>query len=170
GGYVLVVEAGRIDHAHHAGNAFRALTDTIALAEAVQVAVELTDEADTLVLVTADHGHTLTFAGYPARGNPILDKVHNVNRDGERVLARDGLGQPYTTLGYANGPGYRGHDADGADITYWGAPEGFSARTGRPDLTDVDTGDQYYQQEAVVPLYDETHGGQDVGVWARGPG
>ena len=169
-GYVLVIEAGRIDHAHHAGNAFRALTDTIAMAEAVQAAVEMTDEAETLMLVTADHGHTLTFAGYPARGNPILDKVHNVNRDGERVLARDGLGLPYTTLGYANGPGYRGHDADGAEISYWGAPGDFAAQSGRPDLTDVDTRDQYFQQEAVAPLAKETHGGQDVGVWARGPG
>ena len=169
-GYVLLVEAGRIDHAHHAGNAFRALTDTLAMADAVQAAVEMTDDADTLVLVTADHGHTLTFAGYPSRGNPILDKVHNINRDGERVPARDGLGLPYTTLGYANGPGYRGHDAAGDDISYWGAPDDFTPRTGRPDLTEVDTQHHYYQQEAVVPMYDETHGGQDVGIWARGPG
>ena len=26
-----MVEGGRIDHAHHAGNAYRALTDTIAM-------------------------------------------------------------------------------------------------------------------------------------------
>ncbi|MFZ7095617.1 alkaline phosphatase [Luteimonas dalianensis] len=165
-GYVLVIEAGRIDHAHHAGNAFRALTDTVAMADAVQAAVDMTDEAETLVLVTADHGHTLTFAGYPARGNPILDKVRN----SEQVPARDGLGLPYTTLGYANGPGYRGHDAEGADISYWGAPDDFTPRTGRPDLTSVDTEDPYYQQEVVVPRSDETHGGQDVGIWARGPG
>lgn len=169
-GYVLVVEGGRIDHAHHAGNAMRALTDTIALAEAVQAAVELTDESDTLVLVTADHGHTLTFAGYPSRGNPILDKVHNHDRDGQRVLARDGLGLPYTTLGYANGPGYRGLDAAGNDITYYDAPADFTPRSGRPDLTDVDTEHKYFQQEATVPLQSETHGGQDVGIWARGPG
>ncbi|MFD2404785.1 alkaline phosphatase [Azorhizophilus paspali] len=34
-GFYLMVEAGRIDHAHHAGNAYRALTDTVALAEAL---------------------------------------------------------------------------------------------------------------------------------------
>ena len=38
-GYVLVVEAGRIDHAHHAGNAYRAMEDTVALDEAVALAV-----------------------------------------------------------------------------------------------------------------------------------
>ena len=54
-----MVEGGRIDHAHHAGNAYRALTDTIALAEAVKVAREMTDDEDTLIIVTADHSHTL---------------------------------------------------------------------------------------------------------------
>jgi alkaline phosphatase len=37
-GYFLMVEAGRIDHAHHAGNAFRALTDAMELSDAVRVA------------------------------------------------------------------------------------------------------------------------------------
>ncbi|MFM1887341.1 MAG: hypothetical protein RL026_2498, partial [Pseudomonadota bacterium] len=37
-GYYLMVEGGRIDHAHHAGNAYRALTDAIALSDAVRVA------------------------------------------------------------------------------------------------------------------------------------
>ena len=38
-----MVEAGRIDHGHHAGNAHRALTDTVALSDAVRVALEKTD-------------------------------------------------------------------------------------------------------------------------------
>src|SRR5205085_580566 len=36
-GFFLMVEGGRIDHAHHAGNARRALEDAIALSEAVKV-------------------------------------------------------------------------------------------------------------------------------------
>lgn len=39
-GYVLMVEAGRIDHAHHDGNAKRALEDTIAYDEAIKAALE----------------------------------------------------------------------------------------------------------------------------------
>ena len=39
-GFYLMVEGGRIDHAHHAGNAYRALTDTIAMADAVKMAKE----------------------------------------------------------------------------------------------------------------------------------
>ena len=74
-GFVLMIEGGRIDHANHEGNAFRALDETIALSEAVRTAVEMTSAQDTLILVTADHSHTLNFVGYPVRGNPILGKV-----------------------------------------------------------------------------------------------
>src|SRR5690606_9498060 len=74
-GYVLMVEGARIDMANHEGNAFRALDETISLSNAVRAAMQATSPEDTLILVTADHSHTLNFVGYPARGNPILDKV-----------------------------------------------------------------------------------------------
>src|SRR5690606_13375103 len=102
-GFYLMVEAGRIDHAHHAGNAYRALDDTIALSEAVAMAKALTNDEDTLIIVTADHSHVFTIGGYPDRGNPILGKSA-VNG----VPQRDALGLPYTTLSYANGPGWTG--------------------------------------------------------------
>src|SRR5690606_30190179 len=100
-GYYLMVEAGRIDHAHHAGNAHRALTDTIELSKAVELAKKLTNDKDTLIVVTADHSHVFTIAGYPSRGNPILGKTA-VNG----VELKDSLGLPYTTVSYANGPGW----------------------------------------------------------------
>lgn len=150
-GFVLLVEGGRIDHANHAGNAFRALNETIALSDAVEAALALTSRTETLILVTADHSHTLSFVGYPDRGNPILGKVANQGKEGRPALATDTDGLPYTTLSYANGPGYRGAGA-------------------RPDLTDVDTTDPDYLQEALVPMRNESHGGEDVGLWAIGPG
>jgi alkaline phosphatase len=155
-GYVLVVEGGRIDHAHHDGNARRALEETIAFSDAVRAADAMTSNDDTLILVTADHAHTMYFAGYPVRGNPILGKVAGISGEdlGDGPWAVDKLGLPYTTLGYANGPGYV-------------AP---TPRQPRPDLTHVDTQALEYLQEAPVPLGAETHGGDDVGVWARGPG
>ena len=64
-GYFLLVEAGRIDHAHHFSNAYRALTDTVALSDAVQWTVDNVDLKETLILVTADHSHTMTISGYP---------------------------------------------------------------------------------------------------------
>ncbi len=174
-GFVLMVEAGRIDHAHHYGNAYRALVDTIALSDAVRVAVESTRADETLIVVTADHSHTLTFAGYPARGNPILGKVRGSSGEGEASgrYALDALGLPYTTLGYANGPGY-----SGASDTQSEGPKRFlhdfsamaGIRAGRPELAGVDTAAPDFLQEATVPLLSETHGGEDVAVYARGPG
>ena len=34
----------------------------------------------------------------------------------------------------------------------------------------MDTEAPDYLQEALVPLKSESHGGEDVGIWARGPG
>ncbi|MEZ5561096.1 MAG: alkaline phosphatase [Pseudomonadales bacterium] len=142
-GYFLMIEGGRIDHAHHEGNAYRALVDTGAMADAVSVAESLTSADDTLIIVTADHSHTLTINGYPGRGNPILGKV--ATEPGNYTL--DAQGHPYTTLSYANGPGYQ------AEI---------------PDLTNVDTEDPDYLQIATLPMAGETHGGEDVAAFASG--
>lgn len=171
-GYFLLVEGGRIDHAHHYGNAFRALTDTLAMAEAVAVAESMTRADDTLILVTADHSHVLSFAGYPRRGNPILGKVAVVTGSGEQSLAVDSLQQPYTTLSYANGPGYTGESASqpAGSKRFLHAGRDFQPAAGRPDLGAVDTTDPDYLQEAMVPLSSETHGGEDVTLYARGPG
>jgi len=150
-GFYLMVEGGRIDHAHHAGQAGFALEEAVEFARAVQWAVDHTDPAETLILVTADHSHVLTMAGYPQRGNDILGLVVPPAGRGEDggdgatpVLADDG--KPYTTLGYANGPGaVRGERT---------LPEtGIAAR-----------------QQALVPLGSETHGGEDVALFATGPG
>ncbi|GHE96155.1 alkaline phosphatase [Thalassotalea profundi] len=162
-GFFLSVESGRIDHAHHAGNAYNALKDAIELSKAVQVAVDATDDEDTLIIVTADHSHVFTIAGYPKRGNPILGKVVGVGSE-EASLASDGM--PYTTVGYTNGLGYRdlGDETD-ADAAYATGPV-----TGRVDLSNVNTQAPGFHQEALVPLGSETHAGEDVGVYAMGPG
>jgi alkaline phosphatase len=169
-GYFLHVEAGRIDHAHHAGNAYRALTDTIELSNAVKVALQKTKRSDTLIIVTADHSHVFTIAGYPKRGNPILGKVVS---PGQTNYDLDLLGKPYTTLSYANGPGYTG--ASNSQTEGWKvyphSPATYAGITsGRPDLTLVDTTLPTYMQEATVPMNSETHAGEDVPIYADGPG
>ncbi|MEM7740940.1 MAG: alkaline phosphatase [Pseudomonadota bacterium] len=159
-GFFLMVEGGRVDHAHHGGNAFRALTDVIAFDAAVKVATEMTDPSETLIIVTAGHGHTLTFAGYPHRGNPILGVVRSVNSQGQNdalpIQANDQ--KPYTALSYANGPGARI------------VPATENSRAGRPFVTNEEALTEDYRQQATVPLYSETHGGQDVAIYALGPG
>ena len=142
-GYFLLVEAGRIDHAHHFSNAYRALTDTVALSDAVQWTVDNVDLKETLILVTADHSHTMTISGYPRRGNPILGTVEM--EPGKPVL--DATGAVYTTLSYANGPGYKKQ---------------------RPDLSKINTLGADFQQLGTVPMMSETHAGEDVAAFATG--
>ena len=162
-GYFLMVESGRIDHAHHAGNAYNALNDAVELSEAVAKAVELSNSDDTLIIVTADHSHVFTIAGYPKRGNPILGKVVGIGSNSPS-LAADGT--PYTTLGFTNGLGFRdlGNETD-ADEAYNQAID-----AGRKDLSQIDTQAPGFHQEALIPLGSETHAGEDVGVYASGPG
>ncbi len=73
-GFFLMVEGGRIDHAHHFNNAYNALNETLEFSNAVAAAVSMTEPEETLIIVTADHSHVMTMAGYPTRGNPILGR------------------------------------------------------------------------------------------------
>ncbi len=166
-GFFLMVEGGRIDHAHHGGNAKRALTDAVELSRAVRRAAELMGD-DTLILVTADHSHAFTMSGYPTRGNPILGLV--VENDASGLPAKEPRkaqdGKPYTTLGYANGPGAvpcacRRDPADPAKMECSCLP--------RADLSKVDTTADNFLQQSLIPLGSETHGGEDVVIYARGP-
>lgn len=147
-GYYLMVESGRIDHGHHAGKAGYALEEAVEFANAIQYAIENTDPADTLILVTADHSHVFTIAGYPRRGNDILGLVVPPSRSGEEVAEASSAsdGKPYTTLGYANGPG---------------------AISGERPIPE--TGVSALQQ-AAIPLGSETHAGEDVALYGQGPG
>ena len=67
-GFFMMCEGGKIDWACHANDAASSIHDTMALADAVQVAMDFAkDHADeTLILVTGDHetgGLTIGFAG-----------------------------------------------------------------------------------------------------------
>jgi alkaline phosphatase len=176
-GFFLHVEAGRIDHGHHSGNAYRALRETIALSDAVRKAAQMCGP-DTLIIVAADHSHAFTIAGYPRRGNDIMGVV----KDETGATALDLLGLPYTTLGYANGPGYAGRSYTNANRsviaqnsgskTYPHSPTTFDPATNRPNLLasgKIATDNQNFLQESTIPLATETHAGEDVGIWAKGP-
>lgn len=102
-GFFLFVEGARIDMAHHDTKGKKALDETIQFSLAIQRAVNMTSEDDTLIVVTSDHSHTLAYSGYATRGNNIL---------GFAGTAKDR--KPHFTLTYANGPGYETHfDDDG---------------------------------------------------------
>jgi alkaline phosphatase len=181
-GYFLMVEGGRIDHAHHEGNAFRALTDAEQFDRAIGAAAQRVDLSDTLIIVTADHSHVFNIAGYPLRplselpypapaydpdyenlaGNGVFDVVYDVNLAIPRIEPSvDSDGVPYTALVYGNGPGYRGAPRVDPRI------DPFPGRGGK-----IPNGpwDEAYFQEAAVPMSSETHAAEEVAIYAIGAG
>ncbi|XP_030646978.1 alkaline phosphatase, intestinal, tandem duplicate 1 [Chanos chanos] len=141
GFFLFVEDNGRIDHGHHDSIAKLALTETVMFDQAVQKASELTKESETLTVVTADHSHVFTFGGNTPRGNPIFGLAPKKADDQ----------MPFTSILYANGPGY------------------MHVNGTRENITTVDYFDEEYMQQAAVPLDSETHGGEDVAIYAKGP-
>lgn len=144
-GYFLFVEGGLIDRAHHQNLANKALEDTKEFARAIEVARKMTNEVDTLIVVTSDHSHVMTYNGEANRGSDILGFAGKSDKDDK----------PYFTLSYANGPGY--------DKTF------IENRSARADLSNVDFHNPEIPRSATVPRLEDTHGGEDVGVYASGP-
>ncbi|NWH21074.1 intestinal-type alkaline phosphatase-like [Grus americana] len=144
-GFYLFVEdkrpsaGGRIDHGHHDGAAQKALTEAVEFDRAIERAGALTDEAQTLTVITADHSHVFSFGGYTLRGSSIFGLAPSKATDKKN----------YTSILYGNGPGYLG-----------------SSRT---DVDEDTANQYNYLQQAAVPLDSETHGGEDVAILAKGP-
>ncbi|KAM4629847.1 intestinal-type alkaline phosphatase-like [Polymixia lowei] len=140
-GYFLFVEDdGRIDHGHHGGRAKRALLEAVQFDRAIEHAASMTQELDTLSVVTADHSHVFAFGGHAPRGNPVLGVSSGLARDKKH----------FTNAVYGNGPGYIEGNI-------------------RPDMNEsISMGDEYKQQ-AAVPKDSETHGSEDVAIFAKGP-
>ncbi|KAM6928003.1 alkaline phosphatase, tissue-nonspecific isozyme isoform 1-T2 [Xenentodon cancila] len=141
-GFYLLVEGGRIDHGHHEGKAKQALHETVEMDRAIGRADLMTSTHDTLTIVTADHSHVFNFGGYTYRGNTIF---------GLAPLLSDVDQKPFTSISYGNGPGYK--IVDGA----------------RENVSTINFEENDYQAQAAVPLSMETHGGEDVAVFAKGP-
>ncbi|NWV58628.1 PPBI phosphatase, partial [Malurus elegans] len=135
---------GRIDHGHHDGAAHKALTEAVEFDRAIERAGTLTDEAETLTVITADHSHVFSFGGYTLRGSSIFGLAPKKGLDGKN----------YTSILYGNGPGYPGTDRPNVD----------------PDTASESTETMFdYLPQAAVPLDSETHGGEDVAILAKGP-
>ncbi|KAG8259032.1 hypothetical protein J6590_019509 [Homalodisca vitripennis] len=141
-GFYLFVENGRIEKAQLDNQAQRAFDEVLELNKAIKAVECLVDLKETLIVVLADHSHSLTISGHPDRGNDIL------GLGGFSEL--DGL--PYTTLSYASGPG--------ADVTCSGH---------RRDVSQDCFHNVTYKFPALVPEESESMAGDDVPVYAQGP-
>ncbi|AMP01745.1 sulfatase family protein [Collimonas arenae] len=159
-GFFLMVEGGRIDHALHATNARRALQETVAFDDAIKVALDKMQQVDpglknTLIVVTADHDHSILLNGYAKRTGKTTASEPGVLGLVKNVLTgqpeRDINNNPYTVIGFGNGPNH---------LATRGA------------LSDMQVADKDYMQEAVVPTEagGETHGGTNVFIGAQGLG
>ncbi len=152
-GYFLMVEGGRVDHAHHGNNLHRAVTDNIAFAKAVEKAMELTSEQNTLIIVTADHAHGLAFNGYCGRGSPVTGLCYKVDTQGEKHKPEPNIskdGKTYTVTGYLNGPGS-------------------NVSNEKEGLTNEKAMNPNYLHTTPIPLRSEAHSGADVAIYASGP-
>jgi alkaline phosphatase len=148
-GFFLLVEGGKIDHGHHATRARYALDefvhfdDTIGRARELLQVKQLLD--DTLLVVTADHSHVFTIGAYSSRGSNIL---------GFSTLENDNVSDvdhlPINIIAYGNGPNFR------------------SSRNATYFLT-IDTNSTTYLSPTALPMKSESHGAEDVPVYAQGP-
>lgn len=141
-GFYLLVEGGRIDHGHHEGKAKQALHEAVEMDRAIGRAGLLTGTHDTMTVVTADHSHVFNFGGYTARGNTIF---------GLAPMLSDVDQKPFTAILYGNGPGFKVLDGE------------------RENVSTVDYQENNYQAQSAVPLRSETHGGEDVAIFSKGP-
>ena len=150
-GYILFVEGGRIDTAHHKNQAHKSLEEVVQFEAAVKIALDSTSEDDTLIVVSADHSHTLTINGYAKRGSSILG-LGGIDDDHEN----------YTTLMYGNGPGAHVHsDKDNRlknlldpDHVYKSAVNFESAKHGGEDVPVYSRGPGSH---LLTGVFDQTH-------------
>lgn len=149
-GFVLMVEGGLIDQAHHKNYARLAMAETAEFDNAIELAINETGP-DTLIIVTADHSHSFTMEGYSKRGNDILGYTDEAGE----------ADRPFLTLAYANGPGFDYHY--GINVSN----NTFPWRDTRYDENRLN--DPYYRHIGAFQSVDGTHGGEDVAVFAMGP-
>ncbi|CAF1108972.1 unnamed protein product [Rotaria sordida] len=148
-GFFLLIEGGKIDHGHHETRARYALDEFVEFDNAIGQAKAILKEKglldDTLLVVTADHSHVFTMGAYSSRGSNILGfgSLENLN-----VSDIDKL--PVNIIAYGNGPNF----PSPRNATY---------------LSSLDTNSSDYLSPAAQPLKDESHGGEDVAVYAHGP-
>lgn len=141
-GFFLLAEGGLIDTAHHANQANRAILETVEFDQAIQETLQNlteTEKQETLIIVTADHGHTFTYGGWGHRGSQVYHESPGLQNDYLMSYNNNG----YTIGGYYNGPSKSGSGTDPS----------------RPD----------YVFKSATNNIKSDHSGEDVPIYANGP-
>jgi alkaline phosphatase len=104
-GFFLMVEGGQIDWASHNNNAENAISDTIAMDEAVDIAKQFYEiKKDTLIIVTADHETGGMIISRSSSGHDNEDGPYNIKGGGLFYVnwstnGHDPINVPVTAIG-----------------------------------------------------------------------
>ncbi|MGF1555438.1 alkaline phosphatase, partial [Paucihalobacter sp.] len=86
-GFVLQVEAGKVDWAAHANDAAGLLYDQMAFDDAIEVAIKFAEEdGETLVVITTDHGNANPGMMYGKNVNENFDRLQTFKYTNEWIL------------------------------------------------------------------------------------
>jgi alkaline phosphatase len=86
-GFVLQVEAGKVDWAAHGNDIAGLIYDQTSHDEAIKVAIDFAEENnDTLVIITTDHGNSNPGILYGKKANDNFDAIQNYKHTNEWVL------------------------------------------------------------------------------------
>lgn len=182
-GFYLEVEAASVDKQIHPLDQERALSDLIEFDHAIAAAVEwvTANAPDTLIVVTADHGH-----GYDVYGTVDVEAFNAAEDDtARRAAIRNYNAAAYPTYTDENGDGYPEWDAD---IVFAGTVNNGPDRTENFQVSEVprvpatnadgvyidnpddDPNGIVQQGNLALNASSGVHTLQDVPVYAWGPG
>lgn len=145
-GFVLVIDASRMDHAMHEARSRMALNEMMAVDAAVTRIMNLVNLSETLVVVTGNHDHSMQMNGYNQRGASVADVVRSV---GNGSVATDAEGLPYPVL-------------------FFGAGLVRPASRAASDVNNISL--NTFQTLAALRSSDSPHGLTDVPLMAEGAG
>lgn len=98
-GFVLQVEAGKVDWAAHANDISALLYDQLAFDDAVKVAIDFAKkDNNTLVIITTDHGNANPGLIYGKNVNTNFDRIQNFTQTNEWVLQGINLNDSIKTI------------------------------------------------------------------------
>jgi alkaline phosphatase len=106
-GFVLQIEAGKVDWAAHGNDITGLIYDQIAHDEAIQVAMDFAEQdRETLVIITTDHGNANPGVVYGKKANDNFDSIQKYKHSNEWILKGIGketsISQVKERVDYAN--------------------------------------------------------------------
>lgn len=94
-GFVLQIEAGKVDWAAHGNDIAGLLYDQVAHDEAIKVAIDFAEkDKNTLVIITTDHGNANPGIIYGKEANANFDSIQNYKQTNDWIL--NGMGKETT--------------------------------------------------------------------------